>query len=239
MKKISVILFVFFSILSYSQTYSSLLKNARWTIMKINWSGTDYYPPIPFTTSGKVIFNNNGIQSKFFNTAAGNIVFGDNNANYFSVVGISVSLAEYNGENEQLVQEFDSMTTEFYHEYQPADKFYFEYQELFSGKNLIVTNPLGHKIFYSNMLLGNSETFLDKEISISPNPAKNEFFLKSARNSNVEVIVEIYDISGKLHLTQRIFSSDPVSTKNLQDGVYFVKILDSGVKFSSKLIIKK
>ncbi|QOW09958.1 T9SS type A sorting domain-containing protein [Kaistella flava (ex Peng et al. 2021)] len=242
MKKIYFLLFTIVSFICYSQPYSSLLKNANWTIMKIQWNGIDYYPPAPFVASGKVEFNydgNNGFRSILFNSAFGTAAFGDNNSNYFNVPGIAITLMEYHGENEQAVQQFDNMTTDFYFGFQPTDKFYFDYQEIFSGKNLTVTNPLGNKIFYSNLILANSEASLNKRISISPNPAKDEFFIKASDNILGKVSVEIYENSGKLVSSQNVSFTDAVNTQALPNGMYQVKVTGLGVNYSSKLLIKK
>ena len=241
MKKIYLFLFSAVSFLCYSQSYSSLLKNADWTIMKIQWNGVDYYPPAPFASSGKVEFNDDNInfRSTLFNTAFGNVSFGNNNATYFNVIGIAVTLAEYHGENEAAVQQFDAMTTGFYFGYEPTDQFYFDYEEIFSGKKLTVTNPLGNKIFYSNLILAISETSLNKEISIYPNPVKDEFFIRSSKIVSEKVIVEIYDQSGKLVFGQKVPFENAVRIGSLPSGIYFVKISGSDFNYSSQLIVKK
>ncbi|MGZ5210661.1 MAG: T9SS-dependent M36 family metallopeptidase [Kaistella sp.] len=79
----------------------------------------------------------------------------------------------------------------------------------------------------------------DQAFSIYPNPAKNEFFLKSAKNISGKVIVEIFDASGKLVFSQKISSTDAVNTQTLVNGVYVVKVSGLGVNYSSKLMIKK
>lgn len=244
MKKIYFLLFSILTLMCYAQPYSSLLKNASWTIMKIQWNGTDYYPPSPFTQSGKVAFNfdeNNGFKSTFFNTASGKVTFGESNSKYFTLQNIGVTLVEYHGENEILVQQFDAMTTSFYFGYQPTDHFNFDYQEIFSGKNLTVTNPLGYKIFYSNLILRNTETPLNKEILIYPNPAKDEFFIKSPKNTSGKISIEIYDSSGKLISSQKITPKEEISTQALQTGIYLVKVsgLSSRLTYFSQLIVRK
>lgn len=210
--------------------------------MKIQSNGVDYYPLTPFVNSGKIEFKDdgfNGFKSTFFNTATGAVAFGDNNSNYFKVLDVAISLAEYYGQNGPAVRQFDNMITYFYFGFQPVDQFYFDYQEVFSGKNLTVTNPLGNKIFYSNMILGNTEVSLNKEISIFPNPAKSEFFLKSSNKNLGKVSVEIYDSSGRLVSSKAIFTTDPVNTQALSKGIYRVKVRGVGVESSSKLLIQK
>ena len=87
--------------------------------------------------------------------------------------------------------------------------------------------------------LATSEADLSKAMSIYPNPAKNEFFIKSAKNILGKVSVEIYDASGKLISSQKISSTDAVNTQSLPNGVYVVKVAGLGVNYSSKLMINK
>lgn len=242
MKKILIFLFAMTYFLCYSQPYSVLLKGIDWTVTKIEKNGTEYLPPFPFEQSGKADFkynSSNGFKSSFFNSAVGTVDFGANNATYFYVQIAGVTLAEYYGENHQLVNQFDLMTTDFYSGFQANDEFHFDYQEIYSGRNLVVTNPLCNKIFYSNLLLGNNEVSLNKEISIYPNPAKDEIFIKSPNKNLGKVNVEIYDSSGRLVTSQKIFITDTVKTRELPNGVFMVKVRGVGVEYSSKLMIKK
>ena len=91
----------------------------------------------------------------------------------------------------------------------------------------------------ADCLLATSDVSANKAISIYPNPAKNEFFLKSATNILGKVSVEIFDASGKLISSQKISSSDAVNTQSLTNGVYIVKVTGLGVQYSTKLMIKK
>lgn len=242
MKKIYTVILAFFCFFASSQPYSILLKNTNWTIMKIQWNNVDHYPPFPFVQSGKVAFNfdeNNGFKSTFFNTAGGKVTFGDNNAAYFTLQNVAVTLAEYIGENEQAVRDFDKKATTFYLGFQPTDQFNFDYEQIFSGKNLTVTNPLGHKIFYSNLILGNSEVSLNQAISIYPNPAKNEVFLRSSRNISENGNVEVFDNSGKLVSQQKMSATNSINIQKLPNGIYTVKVTVSGEQHCSRLIVEK
>lgn len=242
MKKIYFILFSVVSFVCYSQSYSSLLKNADWTIMKIQNNGIEYFPPFPFVQSGKADFkydNTNGFKSSFYNSAVGTVDFAPNNETYFNAQIAGITLAEYGGENAQLVNQFDLMTTSFYSGFDATDQFNFQYEEIFSGKKLTVTNPVGNKIFYSNLVLESAEVFLNKEISIYPNPAKNEFFLKSSSKNLGKVRVEIYDQSGKLVSGQKLSFKNVVKIEFLPSGIYLVKVTGSEFSYSSPLIVKK
>lgn len=242
MKKFYLLLFVFIGFFATAQPYNSLLKDVDWTITKIKKNGVEYFPPYPFIQGGKAAFNydnSNGFRSVFFNSAIGKVTFGPSNAPYFTLQNMVVTLADYFGENEELVRDFDYMTSSFYMGFQPTDQFNFAYEQIFSGKNLVVTNKFGDKIYYSNLILGSNETALNKEISIYPNPAKNEFFLKSNKNISEKDTVEIFDTTGKLISKQNISPTNSVNIETLINGNYMIKLIISGVQYYTKLMINK
>lgn len=76
---------------------------------------------------------------------------------------------------------------------------------------------------------------------IYPNPASSEFYIQKT-NAPFPAEVQLFDSIGKLVLTRKLESADTgaISTTDLQDGIYLLKIKDvSGAVFSSKLSIKK
>lgn len=79
-------------------------------------------------------------------------------------------------------------------------------------------------------------------ISIYPNPARNEFFINFPSNTIGKVNVEIYDMSGRLVASEDKISPDSkkaISTDKLQNGTYLVKVKGLGFDATSKVIIKK
>jgi hypothetical protein len=90
---------------------------------------------------------------------------------------------------------------------------------------------------------GNSNIAVDKSlIAIYPNPAKDEFFIYLKDFTIGNLHLQVYDMSGKLVLSENRFSPDariPVSTKDFENGVYVVKLQGIGVDVSSKIIVKK
>ncbi|PQA95253.1 metalloprotease [Chryseobacterium shigense] len=79
-------------------------------------------------------------------------------------------------------------------------------------------------------------------LSIYPNPAKDEFYINFPSNTIGKVSLEIYDMSGKLVSSEDKISPDAkkaVSTNNLINGTYMVKIKGLGFEASSKVIVKK
>lgn len=90
---------------------------------------------------------------------------------------------------------------------------------------------------------GNSNVQPDKNlISIYPNPAKDEFFIYLKDFTIGSLHLQIYDMSGRLMLSENRSSQDariPVSTKDFENGVYVVKIQGIGIDSSTKIIVKK
>lgn len=87
--------------------------------------------------------------------------------------------------------------------------------------------------------LATSDVAAGKELSLYPNPAKNEFFVKSAKTILGKVNVTIYDASVKLVSSQKIRSDEAVNTQKLSNGIYIVKVDGLGIQYSSKLMIRK
>ena len=96
----------------------------------------------------------------------------------------------------------------------------------------------------ADCVLSTNETSSVKNnaISIYPNPAKNEFFINFPSNTLGKVNVEIYDMSGKLVSTESKISPDSkkaISTNQLINGTYLVKVKGLGIDATTKLLIKK
>jgi glucose/arabinose dehydrogenase len=84
-----------------------------------------------------------------------------------------------------------------------------------------------------------STSFEKSGFSIYPNPAKSEFFVKSNTNDPISK-VQLFDLTGKLLLTQTIENSEKsISTSGLTSGIYFVTATTkNGKQANSKLIIE-
>jgi hypothetical protein len=95
----------------------------------------------------------------------------------------------------------------------------------------------------ADCVLGTEEVNVVKNnISIYPNPAKNEFFISFPKNTLGKVNVEIYDMSGKLVSSEDKISPDAkkaISTSNLINGTYMVKVKGLGFDAASKVIVNK
>ena|ERR1017187_1073242 len=87
---------------------------------------------------------------------------------------------------------------------------------------------------------GLNEISTQPGITLYPNPAKNDFTIQA--ESSETQSVQIFDISGKLLLTQIIKTGQStVNTANLDQGIYNVCITtcDSGNKTNRRLVILK
>jgi hypothetical protein len=80
---------------------------------------------------------------------------------------------------------------------------------------------------------------VDQEIGFKlyPNPANNQFNINGiSSESNVELI----DLTGKLLVTQKAMGNTiTISTENINNGVYFVRISSKGVVSTQKVVISK
>ena len=235
MKKLYLFIFSFLFILGFSQPYSILLSNVEWKIVKVQWDNVDYYPPPPLSTFGTLTFNysENTFRGTFYNSVMGELVFGENNSKSFRVLSHAITLAMYGGENQDAVNAFDGMTTQFYFGNPTTSDFTFEYQEVMSGRNLVITNPAGNKIFYSNLILGTSEN-TRQNVSVYPNPATDVLFIDNLKpNSSLELT----DNSGKVVklISNNNAAQTEIKIKNLASGIYYLKVNGQSVQ----KIIKK
>ncbi|MCJ7933673.1 MAG: T9SS-dependent M36 family metallopeptidase [Chryseobacterium sp.] len=87
------------------------------------------------------------------------------------------------------------------------------------------------------------EAASSKGISIYPNPVKNQFTIKTPTGMDLSGIttVSIYDFTGKLMSTDRINlnKQNTVNVDKLINGVYIVKISNSVIDYSQKIIVSK
>lgn len=80
----------------------------------------------------------------------------------------------------------------------------------------------------------------ESSVSLYPNPAKNEVFIKTKDAGQKKVSVSIYDASGRKLSEQMVRTdADSINTSALSNGVYIIKGEGIGINFSKKLLIKK
>jgi hypothetical protein len=71
------------------------------------------------------------------------------------------------------------------------------------------------------------------EISIYPNPVINEFRLKGISG---EVLLNLYDVSGRLMLTEKLTTEKTVSVKSLPKGIYVLKAITGNGTIEKKFM---
>ena len=88
-----------------------------------------------------------------------------------------------------------------------------------------------------NVTITNINSLPNNEFSIYPNPSNGDFIIKFNKITDANII--IYDITGKVVLTKnRINKNINISLKNINKGMYFVKINNKNNTAIEKVIIK-
>lgn len=112
-----------------------------------------------------------------------------------------------------------------------------------AGVKTVVTDQVQDFNVPAECMLATDEVqSVKNNISIYPNPAKNEFYINFPSNTLGKVSVEIYDMSGKLITSEDKISPDAkkaISTDKLVNGIYIVKVKGLGIDAVSKVIVKK
>lgn len=91
------------------------------------------------------------------------------------------------------------------------------------------------------MVLPTEDLLADEgnEIKIYPNPASSFVNIKSGENIKIS-LVELYDIQGRLQLKVTEMNGNQAGIRELEQGLYFLKIeLESGNSVFKKLLIKR
>lgn len=95
--------------------------------------------------------------------------------------------------------------------------------------------PSGSVINYSTAA-GIATVGNNVQVLIYPNPAKTSFQV-SVNNSNAQIYM--YDVNGKMVLSQNLNGKTTVDTGNLADGVYNISIVSNEGTLNKKLVIVK
>lgn len=108
-----------------------------------------------------------------------------------------------------------------------------------NGEIYIAGNDSGnvYKIMDTPLSISENDVF---ELSLFPNPAKNQITINSSNSAIVFQSVDIYDVQGKLVSSSSNFDTQliTISTKSLMSGLYFVDIrTKEGRSVVKKLII--
>jgi hypothetical protein len=122
------------------------------------------------------------------------------------------------------------------------DAFYLRLNELPNLNNKIIglmdfggvlAQPRSGTVYNTGVL--GTTNFNKSNISIAPNPVKNEFTIFSTK---AIVEVNIFDAIGKLILTKKDSNLTKIEVQNLSNGIYFAKMkADNNTQFTQKIII--
>ena len=223
-----------FNISAISVAQDPQLFENPWYLHKINLNDTDYLPPSSF---GSCRFNETPYR------------FG---AQYCDAIDVEATF-----QNTELYLEDDPMFLLGFCIYQDDLNFDTKYFSVFyssslarnpfsytitttgSSKELEITNADGDIAFYSSEPLSMSE-FNVTQISIYPNPVKEELILHSASKSG-NLKIKIFNTAGKLLSTQKLElqNQSSIAISQLATGIYFLKIQDENGNTTIKKFIKE
>lgn len=89
-----------------------------------------------------------------------------------------------------------------------------------------------------NAVMATTEAQTSQNVAVYPNPAQNEIFVKADASAGL-LSVNLYDATGKLVVSQKVKSQEPIRVAHLNNGLYILKVEGLNVNFSEKIIIKK
>jgi hypothetical protein len=80
----------------------------------------------------------------------------------------------------------------------------------------------------------------DYNIKIAPNPANAYFYIEFPEAINEEVLITLFDVSGKLMKQERIQDQwSEINTSDLNAGTYFLRIDTKDASYYQKVMIAK
>jgi len=101
------------------------------------------------------------------------------------------------------------------------------------------TNPaIDTNTFNTEFVTNLAKTDFDNSsFVLYPNPANTAFRIQSNKNTPVDLI-RIFDLLGKLVLSEAPKSEGSIGVQSLDAGIYFVEVTSAGKKYIQKLIVK-
>ncbi len=114
----------------------------------------------------------------------------------------------------------------------------------FSGDDLMIVASSGasattipttiiKKIVLDNSILGTSETVLDKNMIVYPNPGA-DFIRISASDKSKTMNVKIYSMNGQIMHEGKYKSEQDINVSKLEKGIYLVNVNGFTIKFIKK-----
>ncbi len=99
----------------------------------------------------------------------------------------------------------------------------------------------GNRYRFENFIPTNLDNNLTGNITLSPNPFSGNLQISFPENKAQQVRLELYDLRGKIQLTQMLFSASnqKINTATLPTGVYLYRISAANGSFSTGKLIKR
>lgn len=117
-----------------------------------------------------------------------------------------------------------------------ADGLITTFGEDLNGELYVANGSVIYKIIDTSLA---TDSFAKNGLSIYPNPAKTEFFIKNSGQITLSKM-ELFDLTGKLLLSQNLGTTESttITLPNLSKGMYLVSAQDSsGNQYQSKIIV--
>jgi len=120
-----------------------------------------------------------------------------------------------------------------------GDKYYFSVKAVDSAG--LVCDSVNSK----GMLITSCTTDINQisknenEITVYPNPNNGSFIIEFESGTALKQPIQIYDMNGKLVLSQIINGKTSIDASNLSEGVYNLTIISNEVVVNKRLIIVK
>lgn len=232
MKNIIILLCIFISFSALAQD-PQLFENT-WYLQKLTIDTLEILPPDnnPENTEHTFDESGSGFLTGYCDFLGCDITF-DNSNDSFNINSI-VAFGPGCVHPDDVA--FHAIYTDYLHEYQNFNPYFFEITNDNDIIFLEFTNANGNKALYSNQLLAVNEQEL-VAVSVFPNPVINE--LKIASKTVIEYI-SIYNITGQLVKQMApVSNNSTINLEELVSGVYFVKLTTEEGAVSTRKIIKE
>ncbi|WP_298342601.1 T9SS type A sorting domain-containing protein [uncultured Algibacter sp.] len=242
MKQISFILFLIFSIKSFSQI--KRIGNANWLLHNIIINSEQHLTPIAADgnqvySSFRSISGNNQYFSTWFCDSTGIELVYDSNSSSFTYSSIGTTLGGCIPVEGVNFTEINNIHNKFIELFTNNTSFTYQIQEetSISPKTLSILGNNGDSLIYHLSVLSTSISDKSQLVTTYPNPVENILSIVSNNKlSNFEI--QIHDILGKIKISKTLKSSDNVNVESLSKGVYFLLIKDELGNTATKKFIK-
>ncbi len=229
-----ILLFFLFTLKSFSQ--DPVLFDHTWYLEKVVVDDEEFFA-VSNAEVNNVLLHFNENEEEPFITNVCNSLFGE--LEYFGVDGFTFEFIAQTLIECDLYESavFEGIYFNFF--FSTAEEV-FNYEISENGEDffLVITNDNGDQAFYGNQPTMSTETFLNWNFSLFPNPAQNILNIHLIKLQ--EVSLSIYSINGTLMHNQLLdLLENKININNLNAGVYFLVIEDENGNKQTKKFIKK